>query len=270
MDKHDLYEICVQRPEQTIRLLSDLHGRNPAALAEDFCGSAAVSREWVRSDPDRSAVGIDADPDVLRIAERKAAPLAGDRRRLQLLLARLGASADPAPSGRSADFDVVYAGNFSIGELRQRSDLLGYLRFAHDRLRKSGIVACDTYGGRTAFVPGTLVRTIVVEPEPGIGTSPRIIRYAYEQVSADPFTGLVENHLHFDVIRNGELEARWRSAFVYRWRLWSVPELRDALLEAGFESTRVVWRLDHTTDCTEQQGAIAPPETFAALVVGTR
>jgi hypothetical protein len=34
--------------------------------------------------------------------------------------------------------------------------------------------------------------------------------------------------------RDGEIV---EDAFVYRWRLWSAPELRDAMAEAGFEET---------------------------------
>ena len=39
-----------------------------------------------------------------------------------------------------------------------------------------------------------------------------------------------------------------RDAFVYRWRLWSVPELRDAMMEAGFRSTEVYDRVPEAAD----------------------
>ena len=32
-----------------------------------------------------------------------------------------------------------------------------------------------------------------------------------------------------------------RNAFVYDWRLWTIPELRDLFGEAGFRDVHVLW-----------------------------
>ena len=37
-----------------------------------------------------------------------------------------------------------------------------------------------------------------------------------------------------------------RNAFIYEWRLWTLPELREILLEAGFKDIHVLW------ECTDQ------------------
>ena len=34
-------------------------------------------------------------------------------------------------------------------------------------------------------------------------------------------------------------------AFHYHWRLWTIPEVRDALKEAGFDFTCVYWETEH-------------------------
>ena len=34
---------------------------------------------------------------------------------------------------------------------------------------------------------------------------------------------------------------RLRRAFRYEWRLWTVPEIRELLAEAGFTHTEVYW-----------------------------
>ena len=39
--------------------------------------------------------------------------------------------------------------------------------------------------------------------------------------------------MHFRVERDGCIIQEETDAFVYRWRLWSVPELRDAMREGG-------------------------------------
>jgi hypothetical protein len=50
----------------------------------------------------------------------------------------------------------------------------------------------------------------------------------------------VLNALHFQVeTTDGEIVARYTDAFTYDWRLWSVPELREAMREAEFERTEV-------------------------------
>ena len=63
-------------------------------------------------------------------------------------------------------------------------------------------------------------------------------------------------------------------AFVYHWRLWSIPELRDAMHEAGFKSTAVYPR---TAGATDSEGnlythAIDDPtelgDSFNVFVVG--
>ena len=36
-------------------------------------------------------------------------------------------------------------------------------------------------------------------------------------------------------------EEKREKVFTYDWRLWTIPELRDALLEAGFRNVNVYW-----------------------------
>jgi hypothetical protein len=41
-----------------------------------------------------------------------------------------------------------------------------------------------------------------------------------------------------------------RNAFTYDWRIWSIPELRDLLIEAGFTETAVYWETEHKGEAT--------------------
>jgi hypothetical protein len=107
-----------------------------------------------------------------------------------------------------------------------------YFARSRERLRKGGVLACDTYGGASAFRVGAIERSHWIE-------GAARIRYVWEQREADPFTGEVVCAMHFRVERGGEIVQSIEDAFVYRWRLWSVPELRDALAEAGFAWTEV-------------------------------
>src|SRR5258705_418284 len=68
-DKYDLYVLSVQSPDVEVaffdRAFRTQYGRRPTTLREDFCGPAAVCYEWVRSTPDRRAIGVDLDPEPL-------------------------------------------------------------------------------------------------------------------------------------------------------------------------------------------------------------
>jgi hypothetical protein len=45
------------------------------------------------------------------------------------------------------------------------------------------------------------------------------------------------NHIHFE-FPNG---SKMKQAFTYDWRLWTLPEICEVLLEAGFSSADVYW-----------------------------
>ena len=53
----------------------------------------------------------------------------------------------------------------------------------------------------------------------------------------DPVTGRCVCHIHFK-FPDG---SRIKKAFTYDWRIWSLPELREVLEEAGFKKVRVYW-----------------------------
>ncbi|XP_058087782.1 uncharacterized protein LOC131234820 isoform X2 [Magnolia sinica] len=66
-----LYQKSVQAPKGDISYLQKFFlmyvgGRFPLHLQEDFCGTALLSTEWLRSDPRRTAVGIDLDLEALQ------------------------------------------------------------------------------------------------------------------------------------------------------------------------------------------------------------
>lgn len=240
MDRHDLYESCVQNPALCAAFLRALHARNPRRLLEDFCAGAALARRWLSDDAAATAIARDIDPAMLERAARFAAlgGTGGDgvSGRLTLLRADL---AQPSLLDQSiARADVVFVGNFSIGEFHSRAALVRYLRDAHANLAPGGVFVCDTYGGSAAYRVGGVTRT---HAGPTVST-----RYhcTWEQREVDPLKRRVRNVLHFRVEEAGEIVGEFPEAFTYDWRLWTVPELREAMLDAGFVRTSVHDRLD--------------------------
>jgi hypothetical protein len=235
LDRFECYELCVQSPRHVVSMLRAVHGGEPVVLREDFCGSAAVARRWAmegltRRDSSR-AVCTDLDKAALdRAAGWAAEERVADRLDLRCVDSITGADEEPA--------DIVFVGNFSIGYCHTRAELVAYLRRSLARLKRGGggfgggVLACDTYGGAGQWTLGSLERT-------HMGRGREVIRYHWRHEEADPTTGMVTNSISFRVIVDGELAADLPRAFVYRWRLWSIAELRDAMLEVGFASTAV-------------------------------
>ncbi|MBI1372692.1 MAG: methyltransferase domain-containing protein [Phycisphaera sp.] len=220
-DRHQLYELSVQQPVVLLDFLEDVcddvMDREPVVLREDFCGTAYLSSMWVRSDEGRKAVGVDFDAKVLRWAERhNRKPLAGDAGRLKLV------EADVLRCGAKAD--IVAALNFSHFIFKTRDELLRYFRHARRCVKPGGVMLLDAYGGPGAMAACEDVRRF------------GDFDYVWEQKPIDPLTNRVVNYIHFRFPDGTRMDR----AFRYDWRLWSVVELRELLVEAGFADV-LVW-----------------------------
>ncbi len=55
-----------------------------------------------------------------------------------------------------------------------------------------------------------------------------------------PVTGDLTCHIHFRFPDRSRID----KAFTYDWRLWTLPELRELLDEAGFRTVTVFWEGD--------------------------
>ena len=278
-DRHDLYELCVQRPALLAPWLRSLIAPAPDApvLHEDFSGTAALCRRWLALDPASSAVAIDADADVLAHARQRLARTLISPARLRFVRADL---ADALPTDLPPA-DAIFAGNFSIGELPERADLLAYFRAARARLRAAphSVLVCDTFAGAAAWRTGALVRTLVPaldgdptfpapKPPPGVR-----IYHTWEQAASNPLTSRVVCRLHFRVEQAGEITHEFPAAFEYHWRLWSPPEVRDALHEAGFRQTAAITDLLPSHEVFSAHAAEpcpANPDDFLAVLIVAR
>lgn len=251
LSRFDCYELCVQSPRHIVAFLRGVHGNEPIVLGEDFCGTAAISRRWcaeaARHNQAGRAVAIDLDPEVIERA-RAGVIADGTADRVELrcgdCIGGVGEGREKIPLARARGSDgqdgcdVLFVGNFSIGYCHDRRALVAYLRRCWQRIARGnggfggGVFACDIYGGASAFKLGGFERR-----HPGRGRE--IIRYAWSHDAADPLTGTVENSIGFRVEVDGEIVQELPRAFTYRWRLWSIAELRDAMHEAGFTRTEI-------------------------------
>ena len=261
LTRFDLYEICVVSPEQLVPLLKAVHGGSPKHLAEDFAGTACLCDRWVHDTPGGSSTGVDLDAEALHYHPTVPG--------VTKIACNVLDETVVDSSGPKAD--IVHAGNFSIGYMHTRAELVRYMSLARQRLAPGGVFLCDTYGGESTFVTGTVHRDHWIPDGPQKG---KRVRYTWEQREANPLTGMVTDVLHFRVERSGVIEEEFFDAFTYVWRLWSVPELRDAMLEAGFTTTSVYSKLPDAMD-DEGNAYIQPvsdpdelDDSFIVLVAG--
>jgi len=223
-DRHHLYQESVQDTESEIDFVeetwAELRDRPATLLREDFCGTANTACEWVRRDPAHRAVGIDLDAEVLDWGElNNIAQLdAHQQARIELLQQDV-VEALPEPA------DIVLAMNFSYFLFNTRAAMLEYFRNVREGLVVDGLFFLDAYGGYDA------PREIEEERECDGFT------YIWEQASFNPIDSMMDCRIHYRFPDGSRIE----DAFTYRWRLWTLPELRELLGEAGFSQVTVYW-----------------------------
>jgi SAM-dependent methyltransferase len=198
-----------------------LTGRQARVLREDFCGTAAAASEWVRSNRRHEAVAVDIDPGVLAWGRQRHVAALKRRQRARLKLMQ-----GDVRSARTGKTDLAVAFNISWWTFKTRRELLGYFRAVHRSLVRDGVFFLDIYGGSEAY------------EEREEETEYHGFTYVWDQSRFDPVTARYQCHIHFRFPDGSELPR----AFSYDWRLWTLPELRELLAEAGFERSVVYWQ----------------------------
>ena len=223
-DKYQLYLESVQAPDYEVaffnRVFRNEYGRQPMLLREDFCGTAAVCCEWVKSHAKRRAIGIDLDPAPLVWGrEHNLTPLKPDARARVMLTE--GDVRDPDQT----DADILAAQNFSYCCFKTRDELRSYFEIARGNLADEGVMILDVMGGSETQ-----------EDENEEITEHDGFDYVWELKSFDPVSYEVHYQIHFRFPDGSEL-----TGFEYHWRHWTIPEMRELLADAGFTRTDVYW-----------------------------
>jgi len=224
-DKHDLYQRAVQEPDADIPLIQRIFrsqfSRPARTLREDFCGTALLASRWVQRSSENRAWGIDLDPDPLEWGrEHNVGKLKPDQ------AARITLIEGDVLDTTHELVDVTIAFNFSYFLFKERASLLRYLKCAYATLKPEGALVLDAYGGADAQRTGEESREVDDDLE-----------YVWDQHRFDPISHHVTNFIHFEFSDGSEM----RRAFRYDWRLWSIPEIRELLQEAGFARSQVYW-----------------------------
>lgn len=222
-DRHVLYQKACQAPDTDIRFLDRVFreefGRPPMTLREDFCGTAHFCCEWVKSRRGREAWGVDLDPEALAWGREHNLPELDGRAPLVHL------TRGNVVRVRSPKVDVQVAFNFSYWVFKTRPALLRYFRAARASMAREGMFVLDLHGGHESSKECRERRGY------------RTFTYVWDQARFNPIDHDILCHIHFEFPDGSRL---WK-AFTYDWRWWTLMEVRDALLEAGFTRTEVFW-----------------------------
>lgn len=261
-DKYAYYQVAVQSPEDHVhifeRMFHELRGRQALSLREDFCGTFLISCEWVKSHPKRTAIGVDLDPEPLDYGRthnyKWLKP--SERKRIQLLQQNV-------MTVSKKKVDIIGAGNFSFFVFKDRASLLKYFRAAYQSLAPDGIFAIELAGG-PGFIESNREQLTYNVPKLGRFT------YYWHQKSFDPITHYGMYAIHFKTA-DGVMH---KDCFTYDWRVWTIPELKDAMLEVGFKEAHAYW--EASDEKGEGTGEFLRAEqgendySYIAFVVGTK
>lgn len=251
----------------------------PLLLREDFAGTCAVAAAWVAMHPQHQAMAIESHGPTARwaqrTAEREMGVAAGD---LHIVEADVLQVDGPK-------VDITCALNFSTFIYHDRAALKQYFQSARRGLKRNGLLILDAYGGPGAMRVGTQTRRVPGESSPDAPISPGSpgslgspgsppppgFTYHWEQRTFDPITHHTECRVHFTLHDGTHLN----SAFIYRWRLWTLPELVEIMLEAGFKRAEA-WCDTYDPAATASDGLYRPTarmparEDWVAYVIGVR
>ena len=223
-DRHTLYQDSVQCVEAEIDFVDEvfdaLRGRHASILKEDFCGTFNTACEWVNRRPDNIAYGVDLDQPTLDWG------VANNLSKLGAKRTRVHLRCDDVLTAETPPCDVILAMNFSYWIFKTRALLRRYMRHAQQSLGADGLLVMDCYGGADAF-------RVTKDKHKYDGFT-----YIWDQAAYNPITGDMHCYIHFKFPDGSSLQ----NAFSYDWRLWTIPELRELLAEAGFSRSTVYWQ----------------------------
>ncbi len=233
-DLHRLYEAAVQNVDTDLdigkRIYRKHRKKNPRRVREDFCGTAKLAARWVERNSENEAWGIDFHQPTLDwgIQHNLSRLSQKQQRRVHLLCGDVLKTKTPK-------VDMAFALNFSFCVFKQRETLRNYFKQVAEALEDDGIFVTDIYGGTESVT----AKSDDVREIPGFtaadGRSVADFEYLWEQAEYNPITHETVCHIHFKVPGYGAIN----KAFTYHWRLWTLPEIQEIMIEAGFAKTEV-------------------------------
>lgn len=246
-DKYDYYRRAVQSPETDVEFLRDVYRElrkcSPESMREDFCGTYMLSCEWIKLSPKHTGVGVDLDQEPIDYGTAHNFPKLSPAQQSRLHIMN-GNVLDP----KLPPVDLVAAMNFSYFIFKTREMLLAYFKNVNRTLKKDGIFVLDLFGGS------------LCHDENEERQKHKDFTYYWDQKNFDPATNFAEFAIHFKPHGRKKI----KDVFTYDWRMWTIPELKEILREAGFKNAHLYW--EGTTKSGGGDGQFKRVETGEACL----
>lgn len=222
-DKYEYYRKAVQSAESDVEFIRDtyksLKKKNARTFREDFCGTFALSCEWIKLNPQNNSIGLDLDPEPMEYGRTHYLSQLKPEQQARMELHERDVLTPGLPKA-----DVVAAMNFSYFCFKSRDVLRTYFKNVCDSLGPDGVFLVDCFGGKQC---GDAIEDTVKHDG---------FNYYWDQTGFDPVTNEALFYIHFKIGK-----VKHERVFTYDWRMWSIPELREIMQEAGFKKTHVYW-----------------------------
>lgn len=223
-DKYDYYIRSVQAPDHDVVFMRDVYKENrkkaPISMREDFCGTHALSCEWIKLNNKNTAYGVDLDLEPISYGQLHYASKLAPQQRSRLQVHQADVLNPGLPKA-----DIICAMNFSHFIFKERQMMKSYLHNCLTTLNDKGILIMDCFGGPACHKAN--------EEE----TEHKSFKYFWEQESYNPITHHAVFHIHY----KPKGKPKINKVFTYDWRMWSIAEIREMMLEVGFQKTFVYW-----------------------------
>lgn len=231
MNKYTLYEKSVQSPdvhlEWFVSMYKEIYEKYPRHMREDFCGTFKLSCEWIKRNRNNTALSLDLDPEPLAYGNRNHVARLSKAQKERLTVK---ASDVLIPTARKSE--LIIACNFSFYIFKKREILLKYFKSCLKSMSSKSLLILEMAGGPGMITPTKEQKSITLGKD-----KTKKFTYVWDQKSFDPITHDTHYAIHFKLPNGKTL----KNAFTYDWRLWTIPEVRDILKEAGFGDSYVYW-----------------------------
>ena len=223
-DKYFYYKKSVQSPEEDIQFFKKTFKyffKQPAHIfREDFCGTFYLAYHWIKDHSKNKAVAIDSAKEPIKYGTKHHISKLSPSQQNRLKILNNNVLEDNLPKA-----NIISVSNFSYFALKERRLMLKYFQNVLKALFKKGLFIIDVVGGPDC--------ELLSEEE----IKHKNFNYYWDQDDFNPINRTGKYYIHFK--RKGEKKRT--KEFSYDWRLWSLPELKDILTEAGFSKVHVYW-----------------------------
>lgn len=223
-DKYELYNEAVQSAAEDVKFYRKVYkqirkGKKPTVLREDFCGAGAISCEWVKLDKELRSCGLDLDREPMEYGRENYISKLNLEQQNRVVLIKKDVLTYNLPAA-----DIAVAVNFSYFFFKKREILKRYFENVYKSLNQNGLFVVDIFGGTQCADS--------IEDK----TKHKKFTYYWDQKNFDPITSEAYFEIHF-----GYKGKKHKGVFSYDWRMWTIREIRELMLEVGFQDTKVYW-----------------------------